>query len=459
MIVISLNLSKRNYSLFNFPVNLLVHSTVFYLFLLDWNFSSEFQNNFCVLFEIESLSNVIEMKCDVKNEELCIDLFQFYSNSLGLIEEYLLKRSLINDDQWKHFSLVFTRLYFVCVEQIELCYEYQGEIVRKHCCETYLDERKGKFFILKQFQKSEIRYIECLAKYLVQDQRILHQLIAFIMDLSKIYQIEGEQGLIQRRTSLNCEHKWILPNVYSIESTLSHEEIPLNESSVNISLESMEQLMNESIPQRKPPSRLTTDKDQGNNPSCFPSKSNRVQSRDSTSVSNRSSRPRNNDPSTIEEQIFEQIQVSTIIASTVNPFCSSTITINPTDHTGDENTGRVGEQFIYRYLQWKYPDECIKWMNENKESGLPFDIQFQRKDKTIELIEVKTTRVHDQHTFQISIAQLECLLQHPNTYHIYRLYYSDDLQRTKIFIFNQVKNHLEQKQLALCLTFLQQDHQ
>jgi hypothetical protein len=93
-------------------------------------------------------------------------------------------------------------------------------------------------------------------------------------------------------------------------------------------------------------------------------------------------------------------------------------------------------------------------MNMKQESGLPYDIRLRKNDQ-IQLIEVKTTTNHDQHTFQISIGEINCLLQNPENYHIYRVYYSEDLDSIKITILSQVNYHLEQKQLALCMTIMQ----
>jgi hypothetical protein len=97
-------------------------------------------------------------------------------------------------------------------------------------------------------------------------------------------------------------------------------------------------------------------------------------------------------------------------------------------------------------------------MNHKQESGLPYDICIKINNQ-IQFIEVKTTRIHDQHTFQISIAEIDCLIENPMNYHIYRVYYSDDLDKTKISILNQVKYHLEKKQLALCMTIMQRADQ
>ncbi len=147
--------------------------------------------------------------------------------------------------------------------------------------------------------------------------------------------------------------------------------------------------------------------------------------------------------------------MSTLTGSNLCPLSLlSSITIYPTSNLVDTSIGRQGEEIVFRFLQWKYPNEHIEWMNMKQESGLPYDIRLRKNDQ-IELIEVKTTTNHDQHTFQISIGEINCLLQNPENYHIYRVYYSEDLDSIKITILSQVNYHLEHKQLALCMTIMQ----
>ncbi|CAF3659475.1 unnamed protein product [Rotaria sp. Silwood1] len=156
----------------------------------------------------------------------------------------------------------------------------------------------------------------------------------------------------------------------------------------------------------------------------------------------------------IEVATFQHIQISTLTGSNLYPLSPSSITINPTSNMVDNTIGRQGEELVFRFLQWKHPNKHVEWMNAKQESGLPYDLQI-RTNNEIEMIEVKTTRIHDQHTFQISISEIECLLKNPMHYHIYRVYYSDDPDSTKITILSQVKYHLEEKQLALCMTMMQ----
>lgn len=120
----------------------------------------------------------------------------------------------------------------------------------------------------------------------------------------------------------------------------------------------------------------------------------------------------------------------------------------------DRLIGRRGEDFVYRYLNWKYPEKKIEWVNEKQESGQPFDIRMVTKasNSPVEFIEVKTTRSLNQNTFQISINEIECLLANPTNYHIYRVYSVDDDKSCKITVISGLKIRLQQKQLALSMT-------
>ena len=95
---------------------------------------------------------------------------------------------------------------------------------------------------------------------------------------------------------------------------------------------------------------------------------------------------------------FEKIRVS--IFSNVD-LLSNTVTdasslgkSEPSKSEMDRTTGRRGEELVYRYLRWKYPDRDIQWMNKDGESAQPFDIRMIRQGKPdrADLIEVKTTR-------------------------------------------------------------------
>ncbi|CAF3623985.1 unnamed protein product [Rotaria sp. Silwood1] len=432
------------------------------------------------------------------------DIADFLSNTLPIIQ-------LPTEERSKYLASIFARMHFFHVDQIQLSYHYQAHTLRTEMCDAYVDERAGRFYILKVFEKSEIRYIETMVKYLVQDRMAVTELTSFIMKLSRIFQNEGEQGLIKHRdmiTTQEHEYKWIFPNVYVTSSPPPIEEISVNDEPIDITDEMTEKLMNEPLPERKPRSQITMEKDEEKNLTCFPPKANTTESiefsntkshpgeqRQSTnatsvaksnhspssdSISEVSREPESNhlikdkktresthkdrsqvttigcsNSTSVEVAKFQRIRISTLTGAKLYILSSSSITINPADNIVDNNTGRQGEELVFNFLKWKHPDKQVKWMNERKESGEPYDIEI-RKNDDIERIEVKTTRIFDQHTFQISIREIQCLLENPMKYHIYRVYYSDDPDLTKITILSQVKYHLEQKQLALCMTIMQQ---
>nr|DAD23986.1 TPA_asm: hypothetical protein HUJ06_025449 [Nelumbo nucifera] len=64
-------------------------------------------------------------------------------------------------------------------------------------------------------------------------------------------------------------------------------------------------------------------------------------------------------------------------------------------------TGRVGELLAFNYLAKKVGKEGVKWVNEEKETGLPYDIVIGN-DEEKEYIEVKATRSSNKDWFTIS---------------------------------------------------------
>ncbi|CAF2069688.1 unnamed protein product [Rotaria magnacalcarata] len=157
---------------------------------------------------------------------------------------------------------------------------------------------------------------------------------------------------------------------------------------------------------------------------------------------------------------FEHIRVATlknfVLASVSSPNILSSPMGTSAGNEVDSKFGRRGEEFVYRYLEWKHPKKTIEWVNQQQESGKPFDIRIidTTTNNKIELIEVKTSRSSNQNTFQISINEIECLLANQTNYHIYRLYYPEDENSSTITILSQLKVRLQQKQLVLSMTLI-----
>jgi hypothetical protein len=129
---------------------------------------------------------------------------------------------------------------------------------------------------------------------------------------------------------------------------------------------------------------------------------------------------------------------------------SEIITFNsPLSNCPDLRTGFYGEKIVYDYLRKLYsspPNSAyIKWENEYEESNSFYDILLTKNGKK-HYIEVKSTRANDQHLFQLSINQIEAILEHKH-YFIYRVY----IIKNKLIILNNIWQRLRKQQLSLSL--------
>jgi hypothetical protein len=64
----------------------------------------------------------------------------------------------------------------------------------------------------------------------------------------------------------------------------------------------------------------------------------------------------------------------------------------------------------------------------------------------LKYIEVKSTRTFNQHSFPLSIKQIEAFLQHEENYFIYRVY----IDEKKLVILDKVRWRLKHKQQLSC---------
>ncbi len=154
----------------------------------------------------------------------------------------------------------------------------------------------------------------------------------------------------------------------------------------------------------------------------------------------------------LEDEQFDNIELINMSSITAS---SSELFQGLSDGTGecdglDLYTGRIGEQMVYKYLLNEYRNHSdpvtIKWLNQNRESHLPYDILLQQNGKT-HYIEVKSTRTYNQHIFPLSINQIETFLQQRENYFIYRVY----IDEKKFIILDNIRWRLIQKQQLACL--------
>ncbi len=550
--------------------------------ILDFNLSPEFKKQFCLLFDIKNLDQVIQTKITVDNEQPSISLTDFYRSSIDLIQHFLLSKKLISDARSIHLSTIFSHMKFICVNSIHLSYCHGTNTVKvpstSYNTDTYIDEQTSKFYILKKFEASEMRYTDAMVHFIVEDETTRSKLLPYIKELLQIYQNEGAQGLANRRENITekYEPKWTIAeeigkDVPVVGSSIQEAE-EIAPKKPEITDEMIEQLKKEGsirpkLPPRpkvdanvpndflprlggeKDPSAQKSDDSSERNPSLLSSSSISNSSErnppplSSPLISNSSERnhppsssiSNSNDPNhqasevrerndhehvarentigdfidgkyrilyainmillfsgtTIKKEpdedstkssyprfihhppridlpdstaipppSFEQIPISTLVnfdlfsAEFLSGELSTSQSFPTTSTEADSITGRRGEELVFRYLKEKYPNETIKWMNEEEESYESYDIhriKTSENDRE-EFIEVKTTRVIDQNTFPISIGEVKYLLKHSSNYFIYRVYYADSIKLSTITVINKVKDYLESKHIKLSMT-------
>lgn len=118
-------------------------------------------------------------------------------------------------------------------------------------------------------------------------------------------------------------------------------------------------------------------------------------------------------------------------------------------------TGRTGEEVAYQYLVKKYGAKHVKWVNEDGETGAPFDMTVQNESGKQEFVEVKTTRSQDKDWFEISAREWEFAQIHGDLYTVLRVILPSAEKSFQIIRFsNPVKLCRDRViQLALILPF------
>lgn len=154
------------------------------------------------------------------------------------------------------------------------------------------------------------------------------------------------------------------------------------------------------------------------------------------------------DPPAEQFDNVEVIDISTIVSSSGSVVSGNSP--NGGRETETSETGRIGEEMVYQYLLKEHQETpyaaSIKWLNQSRESQLPYDILLTTKNGKTLYIEVKSTRTCDQHVFPLSINQIEFLIQQKENYFIYRVYTDE----RKIIILDNIRWRLVAKQQLAC---------
>ncbi|KAJ0989893.1 hypothetical protein J5N97_008249 [Dioscorea zingiberensis] len=128
-------------------------------------------------------------------------------------------------------------------------------------------------------------------------------------------------------------------------------------------------------------------------------------------------------------------------------------------HTPDENqsrrTGRLGEFLSYNYFTEKLGSANVKWVNEETETGLPYDLIIGETEESREYIEVKTTKSANKDWFEISTREWEFASLKGDTFSIAHVVLLSQ-KKAKITILKNPLKLCQQKALHLTVLMSKQ---
>lgn len=97
-------------------------------------------------------------------------------------------------------------------------------------------------------------------------------------------------------------------------------------------------------------------------------------------------------------------------------------------------TGRLGEQAAFNFFSRKVSDTVVKWVNQEIETGLPYDIVIiGEKESSREYIEVKTTKSARKDWFMISTREWQFAVEKGESFSIAHVLLGNNAARITIF--------------------------
>lgn len=90
-----------------------------------------------------------------------------------------------------------------------------------------------------------------------------------------------------------------------------------------------------------------------------------------------------------------------------------------------KDTGLKGEELLYNYFELQKNDSIIKdfkWMNQSKETGMPYDFEITNLDNSIVFSDAKSTSYKFELPIILSSGELNFINDHKDKYLIHRLY-------------------------------------
>jgi hypothetical protein len=100
-----------------------------------------------------------------------------------------------------------------------------------------------------------------------------------------------------------------------------------------------------------------------------------------------------------------------------------------------KETGLRGEQLLYEYLELQKTNNFIrdfKWLNQSKESSMPYDFEIIENDNSVKFSDAKSTRFEFEQPIILSSGELYFINENRNDYLIHRLYEVNDSPKLRI---------------------------
>ncbi|EEF44191.1 conserved hypothetical protein [Ricinus communis] len=101
-------------------------------------------------------------------------------------------------------------------------------------------------------------------------------------------------------------------------------------------------------------------------------------------------------------------------------------------------TGRLGERVAFKYLTEKFGESVVKWVNEDSETGLPYDIVVGEEDSR-EYFEVKATKSARKDWFIISTREWQFAVEKGESFSIAHVFLSSNNSARVTIFRNPVK--------------------
>ncbi|KAG2848601.1 hypothetical protein PC118_g4237 [Phytophthora cactorum] len=120
-----------------------------------------------------------------------------------------------------------------------------------------------------------------------------------------------------------------------------------------------------------------------------------------------------------------------------------------------EAIGRWGEEYVFNQLKQQHAESesnmTVEWVNEQEESGLPYDLTLSSAGKVVEYIEVKSTRTMEKGVFEISMNELDQAAIHGSTYSIYRVFNAGNPALCRVIRMKNPVSLVRQRKIQLAL--------